>query len=63
MSDIAVAGLLILTLFLILGSGVWIGVTMTEPPRCCSPDRAAPQPLRSIALTSRSITSRLTAPR
>ncbi|KWT66045.1 MULTISPECIES: TRAP transporter large permease subunit [unclassified Variovorax] len=29
MSDIAVAGLLIATLFLILGSGVWIGLTLS----------------------------------
>ncbi|RZL68064.1 MAG: TRAP transporter large permease subunit [Variovorax sp.] len=29
MNDIAVAGLLILTLFLILGSGVWIGLTLS----------------------------------
>ncbi|HZF84782.1 MAG TPA: TRAP transporter large permease subunit [Burkholderiaceae bacterium] len=29
MSDIAVAGLLILSLFLILGSGVWIGLTLS----------------------------------
>jgi C4-dicarboxylate transporter, DctM subunit len=29
MSDIAITGLLILTLFLILGSGVWIGLTLS----------------------------------
>ncbi|MBS0430142.1 MAG: TRAP transporter large permease subunit [Proteobacteria bacterium] len=29
MSDIAIAGLLILSLFLILGSGVWIGLTLS----------------------------------
>ncbi|CAN5669776.1 TRAP transporter large permease subunit [soil metagenome] len=29
MNDVAVAGLLILTLFLILGSGVWIGLTLS----------------------------------
>ncbi len=29
MSDIAITGLLILSLFLILGSGVWIGLTLT----------------------------------
>ncbi|MBS0343239.1 MAG: C4-dicarboxylate ABC transporter permease, partial [Proteobacteria bacterium] len=29
MSDLAVAGLLILTLFLMLGSGVWIGLTLS----------------------------------
>src|SRR4051812_5918508 len=29
MNDIAVAGLLIATLFLILGSGVWIGLTLS----------------------------------
>lgn len=29
MNDVAIAGLLILTLFLILGSGVWIGLTLS----------------------------------
>ena len=29
MSDIAITGLLVLTLFLILGSGVWIGLTLS----------------------------------
>ena len=29
MSDIAITGLLLLSLFLILGSGVWIGLTLS----------------------------------
>ncbi len=29
MSDLAITGLLILSLFLILGSGVWIGLTLS----------------------------------
>ena len=29
MSDVAIMALLVLTLFLILGSGVWIGLTLS----------------------------------
>ena len=29
MSDLAITGLLVLSLFLILGSGVWIGLTLS----------------------------------